>query len=426
MGYPLDMRALLLTTLLLTGCDGLRACVIRHWPQDYAPSSDPEAGSGAAWPPGVPFTDGPDAGLGTVAISLELVAEGLEKPTDIQFIPGSSSEAVVLEKEGRVLWGTVSTGEFQELLRLKVATKSEQGVLGAAFHPDFSSNGLLFLNHSEPKVAGGSMSVVSRYRVLDAPRRAEYIGEVLRVDQPYANHNAGQICFGPDGMLYIGWGDGGWRADPNGNAQNPGTWLGSMLRIDVDRQDPGKQYAVPPDNPWVDSPGVAPEAWAIGLRNPWRYSFAPDGRLVVADVGQDAWEEVAIVARGENHGWNIREGSHCFEPSTGCASEGLTPPVFEYGRASGHSITGGFVYTGKAIPELHGRYVFADFVSGRLWAITLPAPGEQAATDLRSLGRWTMLPSTFGQGADGEIYVADYGRGRIFRLSLPGPASESR
>ena len=440
MGYLLGMRGLLLTALLLlSGCDWLRGCVTGDWPQDYRSSSETEADAeqdtgGAIWPDGVPFIDGPDARHSPIPIALRLVAEGFEGPTDIQFIPGSSSMAVVLEKEGRVLWGSMTTGKFEELLRIQVATRFEQGLLGAAFHPDFATNGLLFLNHSEPKVGGESVSVVSRYRVLDAPRRAKKLGEILRLEQPLATHNAGQLAFGPDGMLYIGWGDGGWsgsrlhgravRVDPEGHGQNPQTWHGSLLRIDVDRQDPGKGYAVPPDNPWVDTPGAAPEAWAIGFRNPWRYSFAPDGRLVVADVGQDTSEEVAIVARGENHGWSIREGYDCLESSEDCASEGLTPPVFQYGRAAGASITGGFVYTGKAVPALSGRYVFADFVTGRMWTIILPPPGGTEARDLRPLGRWTMLPSTFGQDADGEIYVADHGKGRIYRISSPDPPSE--
>jgi len=429
MGYLLLMRTLLLITLLLTGCDGLRAWVIRHWPQDYAPSPAPEVASGAGavgtdWPPGVPFIDGPDEGLEPISVALELVVEGLNQPTDIQFPPGATTEALVLEKEGRAVWVDLSAGTQTTMAQLRVLTKSEQGLLGGAFHPDFGSNGYLYLNHSA-ETDTGAVSVVSHWQVDSATRKARHIAEVLRVPQPYANHNAGQLAFGPDGMLYIGWGDGGWRGDPHGHGQNPQTWLGSMLRIDVDRKDPDKGYAVPPDNPWVDSTGGAPEVWAIGLRNPWRYSFAPDGRLVVADVGQDAWEEVAIVAKGENHGWNIQEGRHCYQPAEGCDAAGLVPPVYEYDHKSGESITGGFVYTGTQIPALNGSYVFGDFVSGRIWAIRLPGPDGWQATDKVALGRWTMLPSTFGQDAAGEIYVADYGKGRIYRLSSPGPASGS-
>jgi glucose/arabinose dehydrogenase len=417
------MHPLLLTCLLLTACDGLRAFVVGHWPQQYT-AKGAQAQAGGAWPKHVPFFDGPDVGLPQVPISLKPVAEGFDQPTDIQFVPGSTTELIVLEKEGRALWLDLTTGVRTEIVRLKVPIKSEQGLLGAAFHPGFAENGRIFLNHSEQTKAGVT-SVVSQWKLDRATHKAETMGEVLRVEQPYANHNAGQLCFGPDGMLYIGWGDGGWRADPHGHGQNPATHLGSMLRIDVDRKESPKNYAIPPDNPWTNTPGVAPEVWAIGFRNPWRYSFAPDGRLIVADVGQDAWEEITVVSSGQNHGWSTQEGTHCFEPGKDCSTDGLTQPVYEYSHASGESITGGFVYTGTAVPALKGSYVFADFVSGRIWAIRLPE-SDGPATQLRALGRWTMLPSTFGQDGAGELYVADYGKGRILRLTSAASPSESR
>ena len=428
MGYLQTMRSMIVLGLLLTGCDGLRACVIRHWPQEYTATAAPSSGTAQAashWPSGVPFTDGPDLAIPKMSVALKLVAEGLKEPTDIQFVPGSSTQMLVLEKAGSAVWIDLETQQRTQVIGLAVPTKSEQGLLGAAFHPDFADNGALFLNHSHAK-DGQRSSRVLRVQVDPQTHLASAPQVIMEVDQPYGNHNAGQLAFGPDGMLYIGWGDGGWRADPHGHGQNPRTLLGSMLRIDVDRQDPGQAYAVPLDNPWVDTSGVAPEAWAIGLRNPWRYSFGPQGQLIVADVGQDAWEEVSVVGKGDNMGWNTREGTHCFEPSQGCASQGLRSPVFEYDHESGESITGGYVYTGSAVPELRGRYIFGDFVSGRIWAISLPATGQGMASDHTSLGRWTMLPSTFGQDASGELYVADYGRGRIFRFSAASPASESR
>jgi len=418
------MHRLIFLLFMLTGCEGLRAFVIRHWPQDYA-TSHPQPAAGSEWPAGVPWYDGPDAELTPIPVSLERVAEGLEEPTDLQFVPGSSSELLVLQKNGLALWLDLRTQERSEVVRLDVPTKSEQGLLGAAFHPKFSANGWLFLNHSKT-TEDGAVSVISKWKVDPVTHEADPLGEVLRVVQPYGNHNAGQIAFGPDGMLYVGWGDGGWRADPHGHGQNPRTLLGSMLRIDVDRQDAGKAYAVPPDNPWVGVQGHAPEAWAIGFRNPWRYSFAPDGRLVVADVGQDAWEEVAIVAAGQNHGWKVREGMHCFEPSEDCGSNGLTDPVHVYGRQSGMSITGGYVYLGADIASLKDRYVFADFVSGRVWALRLPEMEGQTAEPPAYLGRWPILISTFGRDASGNLYVAAYGKGRIYRISAPDRASGSR
>jgi glucose/arabinose dehydrogenase len=187
--------------------------------------------------------------------------------------------------------------------------------------------------------------------------------------------------------------------------------LGSILRIDVRPDKNGRPYSIPDDNP---KGAWAPEVFAIGLRNPWKFSFAPDGRLIVADVGQDKYEEVSIVRKGGNYGWNIREGSHCYEPPEGCRTTGLIDPIYEYSHDEGKSITGGFVYTGSAIPFLRGRYVLADFVSGWMRAITLPREGRAEAIEL---GKWPILIATFGQSADGELYVADFGKGTIFKLT---------
>jgi glucose/arabinose dehydrogenase len=189
-----------------------------------------------------------------------------------------------------------------------------------------------------------------------------------------------------------------------------------MLRIDVDRAAGGKPYAVPPDNPWVGDPAVLDEAWAIGLRNPWRYTFDPRGRLVVADVGQNAWEEVTFAPRGSNLGWKRMEGFECFPPGDACDKTGLQPPLWVYPHSEGNSITGGFVYTGQRIDALKGRYVFGDFGSGRLWALKLPASESDPATDVLALGRWQLNPSTFGRDADGELYVGDFGRGVVYAL----------
>src|SRR5262245_25141956 len=187
-----------------------------------------------------------------------------------------------------------------------------------------------------------------------------------------------------------------------------------MLRIDVDRAGEGegkgdgpRAYRVPADNPFVGKEGWLPEIYALGLRNPWRYTFDPKGRLVVADVGQNLWEEVTVVERGSNHGWNVREARHCFKPKENCQAAGMTDPVYEYGREEGGSITGGYVYEGKSVPALAGKYLFADFTSGRAWALDLPERADGNA-GVWVLGRWSMLPATFGKGADGEVYLADF------------------
>lgn len=417
-------RALPLALLTLTlGCDGLRAVVIDNYPTAYS------AEAGAAVRRTTPGAiDGPDlARLQLSApVALAEVVTGLNQPTDIQFPPGRSDVMVVLQKDGRArrfsIHGPVQ--DLGDLFVLAVPTRSEQGLLGLAFHPRFGpTGGDIFVNHIvEDDGKDKDRTRVSRMTVQIEGERwtAGPPTIVLEQAQPYANHNAGQLAFGPDGMLYVGFGDGGWRDDPHGEGQDASGWLGSMLRIDVDNALP---YAIPKDNPFLDSEGVAPETWAVGLRNPWRYTFAPDGRLVVADVGQNLWEEVSIVSAGSNLGWNIREGRHCFGTESRCpepAAGGMTDPFWEYGHGQdGASITGGPVYEGTAIPELQGRYIVGDFVSGRIWA--LPLPGDTKASPAlvkaTALGHWKLLISTFGKSSDGEIYVADY-NGAVHKLVL--------
>jgi glucose/arabinose dehydrogenase len=236
---------------------------------------------------------------------------------------------------------------------------------------------------------------------------------LFTVEQPFPNHNGGMLVFGPDGLLYVGLGDGGAGGDPHGHGQNLGTLLGAMLRIDVGRKDPGLEYAVPKDNPFVGKQGARPEVWAYGLRNPWRYSFDPKGRLIAGDVGQEAWEEITLVERGANLGWKVREGAHCYSPKEGCRTAGLTDPLFEYDRSLGLSVTGGYVYTGKRIPSLAGRFIFGDFGTGRLWALELDS-SKRAKTQF--LGRYSYAFSTFGRDSDGEIYATDFGPGAVYRL----------
>lgn len=236
---------------------------------------------------------------------------------------------------------------------------------------------------------------------------------LLTVVQPFDNHKGGQLAFGPDGFLYIGLGDGGSGGDPLGNGQNLQTLLGKMLRIDVDSSGPGIAYAVPPDNPFVAGGGRA-EIWASGLRNPWRFSFdRHTGRFFVADVGEGRFEEIDLVRRGDNLGWNIMEGAHCFNPMTGCSMTGLVLPIAEYDHSEGSAVIGGYVYHGAAIPALQQAYIFGDFGSGRIWELQETQPGQFTRVLLLSTGRNL---SSFGQDQAGEIYVVDYS-GSIFRLS---------
>ncbi|MEZ4435575.1 MAG: PQQ-dependent sugar dehydrogenase [bacterium] len=366
-----------------------------------------------------PSYEGPDARREKIAIRLVPVAEGFEQPTDIQPVPGQPDRLIILEKTGAAKWLDPKTGESGPWLRREVLTRSEQGLLGLAFHPKFKENGRFFVNYSV-EVDGKKTTRVAEWAVEPgkpiAATTPREVRAVIEVTQPYANHNAGQLAFGPDGLLYVGLGDGGAANDPHNHGQDLSTLLGTMLRLDVDRGEP---YAIPPDNPFVGRDGARAEIWAYGLRNPWRYAFAPDGRLVVADVGQNAWEEITLVGRGENHGWKVREGGHCFPSGEKClGGDVFTDPIWEYPRSEGISVTGGHVYTGKGIPALTGRYVFGDYGSGRLWALALPADKRlQPESAIRALGRFPLSPTAFGVGADGEMYVADFARGRIYRFS---------
>ena len=278
----------------------------------------------------------------------------------------------------------------------------EEGILGLAFHPKFKANGEFFMYYTEVP----HISVISRFKVSKSdPNKADPASEeqILRIPQPYWNHNGGTICFGPDGYLYIGLGDGGNANDPHKNGQNPKTVLGKILRIDVDHKDAGKNYAIPKDNPWVGQADAAPEAFAMGIRNTWRMSFdRKTGTLWQADVGQDLWEEINIITKGGNYGWNLREGLHKFKDGSDAKPE-LIEPVWEYHHTIGKSITGGVVYRGKKVPELEGCYLYGDFVSGKLWGLKYDEKAKKVAANYLLQG--DNLPvMTYGEDEAGEVY----------------------
>ncbi len=303
-----------------------------------------------------------------------------------------------------------------------VLSGGERGLLSVAFHPQYKSNGLFYVNYTR-KPDGAT--VVARYSVSTTDANVADLNSgviLLTIAQPFSNHNGGQLQFGPDGYLYIGMGDGGDADDPGNRAQNLGTLLGKMLRIDVDGLSP---YAIPADNPFVevpDNPTTQGEIWALGLRNPWRFSFdRVTGDLFIADVGQGSWEEVdfqpANNQGGENYGWRLMEGSHCHIPDSNCNNGTLTLPILEYNHGPGDSIgcaiTGGYRYRGNQVPQLYGTYLYADFCSGRIWGATQDGGGSWTTTQF--LGTSYSI-STFGEGQDGELYLADYGSGTIYRI----------
>jgi quinoprotein glucose dehydrogenase len=292
--------------------------------------------------------------------------------------------------------------------------ENEEGLLGLAFHPRYAENGEFFLYYTikDPP----HTSIISRFRVSkDDPNRADpmFEEEILRIPQPYWNHNGGTILFGPDGYLYIGLGDGGAANDPHGNGQNLKTLLGSILRIDVDHKDRDLNYAIPKDNPFVGRNDARGEIWAYGIRNIWRMAFDRKTNVLWAgDVGQNLWEEIDLIVRGGNYGWNLREGAHPFAENGGRPRRDLIDPVWEYHHDIGKSITGGNVYRGQKVPPLAGKYLYADYVSGLVWALDYDLQAKKVKANYviqpaESLPLKNMPVITFGEDEEGETYFTD-------------------
>lgn len=303
----------------------------------------------------------------------------------------------------------------------RLGTGNEEGLLGLDFHPDFANQQFAYLYYS---ARNPRRSVISRFAVNpDGSFDAASELVLLEVGQPFSNHNGGTIAFGPDGFLYIGLGDGGSGGDPQDHGENTGTLLGSMLRIDVDNPSGGRNYGIPPDNPFADGNGGRPEIYAYGLRNPYRWSFDSfTDELWLADVGQNAYEEVDIITLGGNYGWNTMEGFHCFQPPQGCEVGDRVLPVAEYPHSAGQSVTGGHVYRGNAIPGLRGRYVFGDFTNGNIWAIARDAgPIDQSDVALDT----SLSISAFARDADNALYVLNYFGGAGGGIHRIVPAGDS-
>lgn len=351
---------------------------------------------------------------GQPALRLVEVASGLQSPVHLT-APATDARLFIVEQPGRIR--IVENGQLLPTPFLDIAAKvssgGERGLLSVAFHPGYAQNGQFYVNYTDK--AGDTR--IERYRVSANRNLADpaSASPVLHVRQPYSNHNGGLVVFGPDGMLYVGMGDGGGGGDPEEAGQDPLQLLGKLLRIDVDAAQP---YGMPAGNPYAGGSGGRGEMWALGMRNPWRFSFDHAANLLyVADVGQNRLEEVNVVPAGEggvNYGWDVMEASDCFEPSSGCSREGLTLPVLEYTHDDGCSITGGFVYRGQAIPGLQGHYLYADYCEG--WVRSFRYADGQAA-DKRSYP----LPdvgniSSFGEDSQRELYVISH-RGTVHRIA---------
>ncbi len=359
---------------------------------------------------------------GPPTLALSPFVSGLAAPVGMEFPNDGTGRLFVLEQAGRIR--IIQNAALVATPFLNVSTKTgfesggEEGLLGLAFHPNFSTNRRFFVYYTR-NVSGQIQSVFTEYAASAAnPNLADAASEriLLVVNQPFSNHKGGQLAFGPDGFLYIGLGDGGSGGDPQGNGQNLQTLLGKILRIDVNGAfAPGKQYAIPADNPFTQPTGL-PEIWAYGLRNPWRFSFdRGTNRLFAGDVGQDNFEEVDIITKGGNFGWNRMEGAHCYPPGSSCSTAGLILPIMEYAHnaAGGEAIIGGFVYHGSAIAGLVGGYVFGDLSSGHVWAGVRDAGGNWSQTLVLN---HTLTVSSFGQDTAGELYLLDYGNGAVLRL----------
>jgi glucose/arabinose dehydrogenase len=286
---------------------------------------------------------------------------------------------------------------------------NEEGFLGLAFHPKFKSNGEFFVFYTDKKAK--LTNVVSRFRVSkDDPNRADPNSEVelLRIEHRFWNHDGGTLIFGPDGYLYIALGDGGAANDPENNGQNLGAMLGKVLRIDINRQADGKPYAIPPDNPFTNRSGARPEIFAYGLRNVWRMAFDREtGKLWAADVGQNLYEEIDLLESGKNYGWNIREGLHPFGPRGVGRRAALAEPIWEYSHDIGKSITGGAVYRGSRFPELRGAYIYADYVSMKIWALWYDDKRGRVVAN-RPITNPRVPILSFGEDDKGELYFTTY------------------
>ncbi|WP_031529324.1 PQQ-dependent sugar dehydrogenase [Dyadobacter crusticola] len=339
-------------------------------------------------------------------------------PVELVQAPGDSSRFYVIEQEGtiRTFANTSSVASSSAFLDIKnkVTSGGERGLLGLAFHPDYKTNGFFFVNYTN---GSPLKTTIARYKANPATNQADPASEVVlfTFNQPYSNHNGGSMHFGKDGLLYIATGDGGSGGDPENNAQNLKSYLGKILRVDVNGTGKGN-YGIPADNPFAaNTQGNLAEIYAYGLRNPWRISFDLENtRLFAGDVGQNEREEIDIITKGGNYGWRLKEGVDCYNPGSNCNREGLVEPIHDYAQSNGDkSITGGYVYRGKSVPSLAGKYIYGDYVSGRIWALELDGDTKKENTLL--LEKQGFI-SSFGQDLNGEVYFLNYSDGKVMKL----------
>ena len=355
--------------------------------------------------------------LESLSLQLASIASGFSKPVHLTHANDGSGRIFVVEQAGRILSLTnniPNATPFLDIVTIVGSDANEQGLLSAAFHPDFVNNGFFFVYYTN---RDGNV-VVARYQVSENPDIAnpDSAQILITIGQPFANHNGGQLVFGPDGYLYIGLGDGGAADDPQNNGQDLNSLLGKILRLDVDQAEP---YGVPQTNPFVATDNARPEIWSYGWRNPWRISFdRATGDMYIADVGQRQFEEVHVelagAPGGQNYGWRLMEGLHCFDPAE-CdpVSLNLVLPVTEYDHSAGCSITGGHVYRGSQFPALSGIYFYGDFCTGTVWGLRQAADGGWSQAVLLQTGHRI---SSFGEDEAGEVYLIDHA-GEVLQIT---------
>jgi glucose/arabinose dehydrogenase len=373
---------------------------------------------------------------GRAAVKVELVASGFSRPLFATAPPADTHRLFVVEQRGRVRILDLTTKSIKTTPFLTVGnllSGNEQGLLGLAFHPGYATNGYFYINQTVGGGGPAGHTEIARFQVQGDPAASDVADPsskklLLRFDQPESNHNGGWTAFGPDGYLYISTGDGGGGYDQHGgigNGQNRMTYLGKLLRIDVDNGEP---YSIPEGNPYRASLSLLNEIWAFGLRNPWRCSFDREtGDLWIGDVGQDQHEEIDVIPAGVgglNFGWRAREGLIHTPSPVPSNEEPITPavnPVYDYSHSVGQSVTGGYVYRGNAVPELRGKYLFGDYVTGRFWALTPDSSGTNGTTveitaQINPAPKQIGGVSSFGEDATGELYICDLADGQIFRI----------
>ena len=385
-------------------------------------ATTPSSGPGGSDPPATTAAASASADPSTVAPVVTVAVDGLDDPVDVSNAGDGSGRLFVAEQAGRIRVirdGSLLATPFLDISD-RIASGGERGLLGLAFHPNYPADPRFFVDYTDR--AGNT--VITQFMVrADDPDLADATGEtvLLRIDQPFGNHNGGALEFGPDGMLYIATGDGGAGGDPQGNGRRLDTLLAKILRIDVDEPgDADRPYGIPAGNPFVATDGARPEIWLTGLRNPWRMRFdPPTGDLWIGDVGQGAWEEIDVAragASGLDFGWNPMEGFHCYSPPDDCDQTGLVLPVAEYGRDLGCAVIGGVVVRDPRQGALDGQYLFGDACSDNLWVMSPVGDERREPTIVARMGRTL---SSIGTGEDGTVYATSLS-GALLQISGGG------